>query len=220
MLAKYWGYAALFVVGIVGGIGLEWELTHGKTGIETPAAAVRQPDSSLVLQRAPDAKAKPAMAIPKGATVERVVHVEVQPRATIAADSGAMKQIPWTVEAPGLPAKTDSATIGSSLGPVAKVLCPPVGVDLALIKLKDGTQRVVASSRDGTVLDSLSVDRPVVNTTTPKVLAWDAGPVYGSVAQWGGYVGRTAGPFHVAAAGLVAKGKEPARALVMFGLRF
>lgn len=46
---------------------------------ETPAVAVRQPDGSMVLERKPDAKAKPVHAIPKGGKAERVVRVDVQP---------------------------------------------------------------------------------------------------------------------------------------------
>lgn len=45
---------------------------------ETPAPAVKQADGSTVLERAPDAQAKPAQQVPKGAKVERVVKVKVQ----------------------------------------------------------------------------------------------------------------------------------------------
>ena len=216
MLAGWRGYFLVFVVAL--GLGLlgGYEAYRPKVVVETPAPAVRQHDSSLVLQRAPDATAKPAQQIPKGATVERVVHVEVQPRAAAPVDSGAMKQ---NLEAKGRDSLSIVQARSAPVGPVP-TLCPPVGVDLTLIKLKDGTQRVVASSRDGIVLDSVSIDRPVVPDVIPKVLVWDAGAVYGSVAQWGGYVGRQIGPAHLALAGLPAKGREPARAMLMIGLRF
>lgn len=54
-----------------------YELRPTKT--ETPAAAERQPDGSLVLERKPDANAKPAHAMPKGGKAERAVRVDVQP---------------------------------------------------------------------------------------------------------------------------------------------
>ena len=49
------------------------------TKTETPAAAERQKDGSLVLQRAPSAKERPKHRIPKGGKAERTVTVDVQP---------------------------------------------------------------------------------------------------------------------------------------------
>lgn len=46
---------------------------------ETPAAAARQSDGSLLLERKPDAKAKPMHAMPNGGKAERKVSVDVQP---------------------------------------------------------------------------------------------------------------------------------------------
>lgn len=175
--------AVALLVGAGGGLGFGWHFWRPKSVVETPAASVRQPDSSLILQRAPDAGAKPAQEIPKGATVERVVHLEVQPRAivravvAVGADSLLIVHAGSVPVGPALtaaiPTKTDSSRLGSP------VLCPPIGVDLTLIRLKDGTQRVVASSKDGLVLDSLSVDRPVSDVAQPRALAWSAGPIWG-----------------------------------------
>lgn len=50
---------------------------------EAPAAAERQADGSLVLERKPTSpKAKPVHAVPKGSKAERVVRVDVQPERT------------------------------------------------------------------------------------------------------------------------------------------
>ena len=46
---------------------------------EAPAAEEHQADGSLVLERKPDAKAKPAHAFPKGGKAERKISVDVQP---------------------------------------------------------------------------------------------------------------------------------------------
>lgn len=60
---------------------LGWWLGRPAKVIETPLPAAAQADGSLVLARAPDAKAQPKQAVPKGARVERVVAVEVKPAA-------------------------------------------------------------------------------------------------------------------------------------------
>jgi hypothetical protein len=56
-----------------------WWWAAGAPVAETPAAAVRQSDGSLVLERKPDAKARPVAQIPKRAKLERQIRVEVQP---------------------------------------------------------------------------------------------------------------------------------------------
>lgn len=167
--------AVALLVGAGGALTFAWHAWRPKSIVETPAAAVRQSDASLVLQRAPDANAKPAQQIPKGATVERVVHVEIQPRATVAAVTPPKPDTLSIVRAQTVPVtKSETATV---LPP--SVLCPPVGVDLTLIRLKDGTQRVIASSKGGIVLDSVSVDHPVSDVAPARVLAWSAGPIWG-----------------------------------------
>lgn len=69
------------IAGIAAGLYLGMHM-HPQPIQETPAPAVRQSDGSLVLERAPSAKATPKQIIPHGGTVERVVQVTVQPTAT------------------------------------------------------------------------------------------------------------------------------------------
>lgn len=177
--------AVALLVGAGGALTFAWHEWRPKTVVETPAVGVRQSDSSLVIQRAPDAHAKPAQEIPKGATVERVVHVEVQPHAS------STTQVDSVEKSVSAGKRTDSVSlkVGTSAGVMGEatparaapevVACPPVGVDLTLLRLKDGTQRVVASSKDGIVLDSLSVDHPVVDVAPARALVWSAGPIWG-----------------------------------------
>lgn len=68
-----------FMVGAFVGAGAlaAWHMPSQK--VETPAAEVRQGDGSLVIERKPDAKARPTHAIPRGGEAERVVRVDVQP---------------------------------------------------------------------------------------------------------------------------------------------
>ncbi len=158
-------FVAGLVLGLGGGLGFGWRFWR-PTPLpqQTAAVASRQKDSSLVLQRAPDAHAKPQQIIPKGATVERVVSIAMQPRAVMSS----------------APASSDSVKLASAVtAPTSAIaaptpetvsrpaVCPPVRVDLTLYRLSDKTERVVASSPDGVVLDSLSIDHPVANALPP-----------------------------------------------------
>lgn len=148
-----------------------------------------QGDSSVVLERKPDPKAKPSQLIPKGATVERIVQVEVQPNVE------PHMYVPNTPgELPGFivlgagPSKVENQSQRLSL-PTS-----PVRVDLSLIRLEDGSRRVVASSPDGIVTGG--VDIPVEKQIEPKQLNWSAGGMYNpNQKTFGAWVQRNAGPF-------------------------
>jgi hypothetical protein len=124
-----------------------------RPGVENiaPAAAQSQPDGSVILAREPvasaPAAAKPKAKIPKGATLERQIRVTVKPRASL--------KIPATQSAP---AGTQA--------------CPPVTVDLSLVRDGDG-RRVVASSPDGDVVGGIDV--PVEAGIIPVSHPWAAG---------------------------------------------
>lgn len=98
---------------------------------ETAAPEQRQADGSLVLERRPDADAKPKQQIPRKAKVERIAQIVVQPDA---------------IADPGQP-------------------CPPVTVDMTLIRSPDGMRRVLASSPDGEVVGG--IDIPVESAAPP-----------------------------------------------------
>jgi hypothetical protein len=73
---RYASHAIALVVGLI----ISWAWYSPSTKTEAPAAAARQADGSLVLERtATNQKATPAHAIPKGGKAERVVRVDVQP---------------------------------------------------------------------------------------------------------------------------------------------
>lgn len=155
-------------LGVIVGLTTGWTLWSPKKRVqEVYAPAIRNEDKSLVLEKKPMADAKPAQQVPKGAVVERVVYVEVQPHG------------PSTEVHPTTPGSivTEPQVTPSSLP-------SPIRVDLTLYRLQDGTKRVVASSPDGEVVGGLDVPveaaRPV-----PKELKWAAGAVYGTTS-WGG----------------------------------
>lgn len=125
-------------VGLVVGLGVGWKLwTSPPPRPEPYAPEIRQKDGSLVLERKPLPKGEavklvPPPQMPAGATLERLASVTVQPR-------------PITLpEIPG-------ATRGST------VQCPPVKVDLALVRMPDQTRRVIASSPDGDVVGGVDI---------------------------------------------------------------
>lgn len=183
------GTIATFIVGGMLGLGLGWMVwkPSTRTIIETPAAAIRQADGSLVLERkAEDPTAKPAQLLPTGAKVERVARVVVRPYQSAAA-------LPQT----------------STTNPEDKAAPAAVSVDLTLAKMPDGTQRIIASSPDGEVVGGFDIPAaPLVEVKVPKwqavaLVGFDASKmrrVYGlsvnrsmgSLVVEAGFIGETA----------------------------
>ena len=93
---------------------------------------------------------------------------------------------------------------GDTVLKVDTVLPPPVHIALTLAPLPDGSHRVIASSRDGRIIDSLSIDVPVGARASPeRVLRWSAGVLNGvGGSGWGVYIARDAGPMHLLAGGM------------------
>ena len=168
--AGWHGLAAGLAIGALVGALVMHRIMTGEVAPEKPAAAQRQADGSLVLQRAPDAAAKPAQLVPKGFTVERVVQVKVQPRPNSAA----------------LQAAADHASAPSR----AELVCRAVTVDLSLVRDPAGGRRVIASSPDGDVL--AGVDVPIEPALVPPTQhRWAVGASYGFGPQaYGAWVER------------------------------
>lgn len=164
------------------GLGTGWMLWGTKTPkVETYARAQRQQDGSLVLERKPQPDAKPAQQVPKGAKVERVVQVVVQPSAQ-------------PVE-PLRPSASDASA--GDLTP-ERPPCPPVRVDLTLVRMQDQTRRVLASSPDGVVIGG--VDIPVETAAPVRTLKWAAGGSYNPADRtFGAWAERDLGPLRVGA---------------------
>lgn len=194
-----WG--VILGVGIAAGLGIGWKLWSPKPGpVATPQPAIHQTDGSQVLEVKPDPHAKPPHQIPHGATVEDVVHVTVQPTQ------------PAVVP---LPPSGSGASVGDNLTPTqpTKPPCPPVRVDLTLLRMEDGTRRVVASSPDGEIVGAVHIPVEAARPQ-PRPLKWAAGIDYTAmpwgdiksiVAQrtWGPLtLGAHAGTVHIAPPGM------------------
>ncbi len=200
---------AILAIALVGlGFLAAWEIYRPKPAkAEPPAAAVRQKDGSLELERAPSGLAtgapagsrplKPAQELPKGAKVERLEEVTVDPYPQGAGD-------------PGRTTSSVAAGIGTSLnlapsaspGAPGSRACPPVTVDLSLVRMPDQTRRVLASSPNGQVVGGLDV--PVDPPAPLRVQRWTAAALAGYDTHagrnvFGGQVSYSKGPFVVSA---------------------
>jgi hypothetical protein len=134
-----------------------WYFTRPATVIETAKPAETQADGSTVIERAPTTPtAKPRQIVPKGAQVERVGSITAQ---------GAT------------PDEIKACT---------SIPCPPVTIDTSLVRLPDGSKRVIVSSADGTILKG--VDIPVETQELPEPKLWAAGvsldPLRQTMGAW------------------------------------
>lgn len=75
--------------------------------------------------------------------------------------------------------RIEKLTITPNAAPVAGK-CPPVSVDLSLVRMPDHTRRVVASSPDGEVA---GIDIPVDTPDLPEEHPWAAGLSYDPIKQ-------------------------------------
>lgn len=98
--------------------------------------------------------------------------------------------------------------------------CPVCKVDLTLVRMKDNTQRVIASSPTGVVLSGLDV--PLSTILVQKEHPWAAGVSYGFVQnngnqEWGGWLDRDIGPLR---AGIEVNHNVDWEARLKIGVRF
>lgn len=167
----------VFTLGILTG----WMLWRPKPAPQAaPQPAIHQTDGSTVLEVKPDAHAKPPHQIPHGGTVEDVVHVTVQP-------------LPAVDPVSPLPSSSGASVPSDPARPP----CPPVTVDLSLIRMEDGTRRVVASSPDGQIVGAVHIPVEAAKPQ-PKVLKWSAGPSWNPADRtYGAWVERDLGPMRL-----------------------
>ncbi len=164
--------------GLLVGLGLGYRLYHSVPApVEAPAPAIRQKDGSTVLERKPDPKATPSALVPKGGKVERIVRVTVTP-------------------IPELPAPREAGSVPAPEAP--EKVCPSVTVELDLVRMPDGSRRVVAKAENGTLLEG--VDIPVEPVPKPRELRWAVGAVRGFDTRtrtwsWGAGATYRKGPF-------------------------
>ena len=129
--------AALTIVLICLGVGLGWYAFHPAKVIETAKPPEVQKDGSLIVEReATTPTAKPKQQVPKGGKVERIGSVTAQ------------------------------GITPDAIKACTSVPCPPVTIDTSLVRMPDGSKRVIVSSADGTILKG--VDIPVETQEVPE----------------------------------------------------
>ncbi len=172
---------------------------------------VKQTDGSVILEKKPDAQAKPKQILPPGAKVDRIASVTVQPRA--------VQHVRPAVATQGGTDATAQPELPAAQAPAAP--CPPITVDLSLVTMPDKSKRVVASSPDGEVISG--VDIPVENADPPPApKLWATGAVIDPFRRiFGAFVDRDIGFLRV---GLQLnqrnEGELPTQAWVKAGIRF
>jgi hypothetical protein len=179
LLRKYWLHIAIAAIVAVLVLTLAWKLWKPKSPIqETYHGEVKQPDGSIQVEVKPDAKAKPAHMIPEGGKVERIVKMTVKPK----------MQASSSAKLVGTGSDKTPVSVGAQN-------CPPVTIDLSLVRLPDESKRVIASSPDGEIISS--VDIPVeAARPVPEPKVWAAGAVVNPLKQtYGGFVDRDLGWF-------------------------
>lgn len=164
--------------GIVIGLFIGHSLYYKQVAKETPAFAVTQRDGSQIIKRDPDAKAKPAHQIPKGATVERIVKVIVKAKPEAA---------------PTIPRTSSQWSEPGHIADVGKMIdCPPVNLDLSLVRMPDETRRVIVSSQNGDVLDGIDIPVESAKPVSDEK-KWSIGAIYYSNKAYSARVERDLG---------------------------
>lgn len=142
-------YAGVIVALIAAGIGLGYYWFRPEPPKpETYAPAAVQEDGSLVVERKPQANARPKAQIPKDAKVERIVRFEVKP-----------------LELPPQASLDGAGALETS--------CPSLDMELTLVELPDETRRVILRSERGEVLNA--IDIPVKSAKEYKEPKWILG---------------------------------------------
>ena len=136
---------AVAIAGVVllgGGTALGWYLTKPEKVIEIAKPEEKQPDGSIIVERTATAPtAKPKQQVPKGAKVERVGSITAQ------------------------------GITPDEIKACTAVSCPSVTIDTSLVRMPDGSKRVIVSSADGTILKGLDIPVETQEVLEPKVWA-------------------------------------------------
>jgi hypothetical protein len=178
---------ALIAIGAALGLVIGWALWFSSSVKESAALAIVQPDSSVILLRSGEAPdSAPPHIIPKGAKEVRRIQVVVQPSRGIVVrrDSSKVAGLIRSDSNPPTAMAVDSCD------------CPPVQVDLSLVRMPDKTGRVIASSPSGKILSG--IDFPLESLgELPASRPWAAGISFDSDLRLGAFIERDLGPFRI-----------------------
>lgn len=205
-------------VGIVAGLLLGWGLWRPTaSSVDPPAPPLRQGDGSLVLERTAPTKEPPPHEIPKGGREERRVSVVVQPPRGVVVHPTTKDSLVVPDHPVGSHDMVDHVADSGKM--IDSCDCPPVQVDLSLVRLPDKTRRVVASSPTGEILTG--VDIPFEEPALPRIPRWTLSAI--AVADLdgvrpGAMLSRRIGPFVVGGGVLTDPGLRRPGAIAQFGV--
>lgn len=179
LLKRYWVHIILVFATLTGA----WYLWSPKPAPpETNKPAVVQADGSVIVARVPDADAKPKAVIPHAAKVERIVRLTLKAKNPLSEVSGSVEVIERQESAKSVDMAKSIISPSAILVSDEKVKqeCPPVNLELALVRLPDDTRRVIAST-DGEILSALDI--PVESAAAPPEPKKNAAGITGSTDE-------------------------------------
>lgn len=216
--AKYLIPLGVFGAGVAVGLGVGWKLWITHTAPAIPQAAIRLPKGGQILPVVPSTakdaeRAIPIEGLPKGAKVELRAQAKLLPHLATIPTGG------QGIHGPGGNELLNTNPISSSL------VVHPITVNLALVKMPDGHERVAMSSPDADVVGGM--DLPITEEHTVKDLKWLAGASYNpSDRTYGAFVMRGIGPVVVGVevnqvkAPIIAGGGTTLDGRITLGIRF
>jgi len=167
-------------------------------------AEEKLPGGAVVAEVKPDASAKPSNPLRKGDTFTRKVSVTIKAKLPTVDIGGnvtvetKVEQLAQMVKSSAPPEMVEQAK-QEVMAACEQQECPPVTVNIDLVRDEAGQQRAVASSPDGEILAALDIPKEDVAApvTQPK---WAAGANFEPFKQTvGAWVDRDLGPFRVGA---------------------
>lgn len=171
-----WPYVLVLVLAM----SVSWYVWSPKPAPpEIYAPEIKQSDGSIIMEKTPNASVKPTFKVPKGATVERVIKFAVQAKTPVSNTDGQS-------------GTTEKVTLSDSTKKAA-VVCPPVNVELALVRNSDETKSVIARADNGEIIGAVDIPveaaKPIVK---PKL--WAIGAVANPAKEtYGAFVDRDFG---------------------------
>jgi len=180
----------LCLIGVAVGLASGWALWRPKPApIEPHAPEIQLRSGAVVLEREPDAPVPVPI---------RLAAKEFDPRAIL------------------------ERAVTIRITPPARIVddepCPPMDLDLGIVKLPDDTRRVIVRSRDGEVA---GLDIPVHATAPVQAKRWAAGALYNPRREdYGAFIDRDVGPLRVGLDVIRSREDGDLSALIRVGFRF
>lgn len=181
----------LGAAGVIVGLCAGWFLWRSEPPIPEPHAhEVRLDSGALVLEREPEARV-PMLVVDAVKELGRGAELE----------------------------RAVTITVQPKAKVTDEIACPPLNLDLGIVKMPDETRRVIATSRDGEIVGGLDI--PIAPAKTFKELKWAAGAVYDpQYKDYGAFVDRDVGPFRVGLEVVKSRVDGDLTGLVRVGIRF